>query len=103
MAPAPRAVSISFLTAGTVARQRGRAAQLPFIMSRIKSAVDLPSTVTGLSSGTGGALTVPHSVVISPALTGDVASMMVAARVSAVKRREAFMVSSLFVTRHGRA
>src|SRR4029077_4850065 len=46
--------SISALTWGTVARQRGRAAQFVRIMSRIRSAVVLPSSDTGLSSGTGG-------------------------------------------------
>ena len=48
--------------------------QLPFIISRIKSAVVLPSSVTGLSSGTGGAFTVAHSAIMSAATDGDAVS-----------------------------
>ena len=41
-------------------------------MSRIKSAVVLPSSVTGLSSGTGGAFTVAHSLMMSAVWAGIV-------------------------------
>src|SRR5437764_15076323 len=66
-----RAVSSSFLTLGTVAMQRGRTPQLAFIKSRTSSAVVLGSTVTGLSSGTGGGFTLAHSAVMSPAHAGS--------------------------------
>src|SRR6516165_2333163 len=64
---------MSFLTVGTVATQRGRAPQLFFMKSSTSSAVVLGSTVTGLSCGAGGALTLPHSVTMSaaPAATGE--------------------------------
>ena len=55
---------------GTVAMQRGRVPQFPFMKSRTKSPVVFGSTVTGLSSGTGGALTLAHSVVTSLADAG---------------------------------
>src|SRR5438045_2804779 len=60
-----RAASMSFLTMGTLARQRGRAPQLLFIMSSTRSAVVFGSTVTGLSSGAGGSFTFAHSLVMS--------------------------------------
>ena len=59
---------MSVLTVATVARQRGRAPQLPFIMSSTRSAVVLGSTVTGLSSGTGGSFTLAHSPMMSGAV-----------------------------------
>src|ERR1035437_5447150 len=69
-----RAASRSFLTLGTVETQRGRTPQFTFMRSRIRSAVVLGSTVTGLSSGTGGAFTAVHSAVISLACAGRAAS-----------------------------
>ena len=69
-----RAASMSFLTAGTVATQRGRAPQLFFMKSSTSSAVVLGSTVTGLSCGTGGGFTLAHSVVMSPAVAGSAAN-----------------------------
>src|SRR6266550_6271934 len=72
MAPAARAASWSFLTLGTVATQRGRAVQPDFIISRMRRAVVLPSSVTGLSSGTGGVFTVAHSVMMSAVWAGIV-------------------------------
>src|SRR5204863_5924045 len=80
--PFARAASISFLTAGTVATQRGRAPQLFFMKSSTSSAVLLGSTVTGLSCGTGGGFTLAHSVTISPARAGSAANAL--ARASAV-------------------
>src|SRR3954470_6762513 len=65
---------MSFLMLGTVAWQRGRAPQLFFIRSRTRSAVVLLSTVTGLSTGTSGGFTEPHSVVMSLAPAGIAAS-----------------------------
>src|SRR5262245_21017722 len=65
-----RAASMSFLTLGTAATQRGRTPQLAFMKSRTSSAVVLGSTVTGLSSGTGGGFTLAHSVMMSPAQAG---------------------------------
>src|SRR6476646_1892738 len=67
MAPAWRAASWSFLTFGTVSMQRGRTPQFLFAMSRISNAVVLASSETGFSSGTGGALTVFHSEMMSEA------------------------------------
>src|SRR6266550_2694336 len=71
--PFARAASISFLTVGTVATQRGRAPQLFFMKSSTSSAVVLGYTVTGLSCGTGGGFTLAHSVTISPARAGSAA------------------------------
>src|SRR5262245_17009110 len=68
-----RAASRIFLTLGTLARQRGRAPQLPFMKSSRSSAVVLGSTVTGLSSGAGGVFTLAQSATISPAWTGSAA------------------------------
>src|SRR5713226_4470601 len=74
-----RAASRSFLTLGTVERQRGRTPQFVFMRSRIRSAVVLGSTVAGLSCGTGGAFTVAHSVVMSFACAGGAANAAMAA------------------------
>src|SRR6266700_571184 len=74
-----RAPSSSFLTLGTVAMQRGRAPQFPFMKSRTRSAVGFGSTVTGLSSGTGGGFTLAHSVVTSLAKAGMAPSVAMAA------------------------
>src|SRR5437667_11362321 len=71
--PWARAASMSFLTVGTVATQRGRAPQLPFMKSSTSSAVVLGSTVTGLSAGTGGAFTLAQSATMSPAHAGSAA------------------------------
>src|SRR5215213_4630647 len=65
-----RATSTSFLTVGTLAPQRGRTPQLPFIMSSTRRAVVLGSTVTLLSSGAGGTFTLVHSVMMSLADAG---------------------------------
>src|SRR5262249_29055086 len=59
---------------GTAATQRGRWPQFAFMKSSTSSAVVLGSTVTGLSSGTGGSFTLVHSVVMSPALAGSAAN-----------------------------
>src|SRR2546429_5693242 len=59
-----RAASRRILTVATVARQRGRAPQLAFIISSTRSAVVLGSTVTGFSSGTGGSFTLAHSLMM---------------------------------------
>src|SRR5262249_4061677 len=68
-----RAASISFFTFGTAATQRGRWPQFAFMKSSTSSAVGRGSTVTGLSSGTGGSFTLVHSMVMSPALAGSAA------------------------------
>src|ERR1051325_329598 len=67
MAPAGRGASWRFLTFGTVSTQRGRTPQFRLAISRISNAVVLTSTETGLSSGTGGALTVFQSEMMSDA------------------------------------
>src|SRR3954447_16969131 len=51
-------------------RQRGRAPQLPFIMSSTRSAVVPGSMLTALSCGTGGSVTLAHSSVMSCAAAG---------------------------------
>src|SRR5579872_7497645 len=68
------ACSISLLAIGMVAAQRGRAPQFPFMKSSASSAVLFGSTVAGLSSGTGGGLTLSHSLVMSFAWAGGMAS-----------------------------
>src|SRR5436305_13672557 len=80
-----RALSMSFLTLGTVATQRGRAPQFAFIKSSIRSAVVAGSTVTGLSSGTGGGFTLAHSVVPSLAQAGIEAGMAAIAAMAAAQ------------------
>src|SRR5712672_2344865 len=69
-----RAASRIFLTLGTLAWQRGRTPQLPFMKSSRGSAVVLGSTVTGLSSGAGGVVTVAQSATMSPAAAGCAAA-----------------------------
>src|SRR6266851_5722722 len=88
IAPAFRAASFSRLTLGTVVTQRGRAPQLAFIMSRMSRAVVEPSSVTGLSSGGGGAFAVAQSSRISEA-KDDAANaiMIVIAAVAAPRNR----------------
>src|SRR5262244_3057961 len=71
-----RATSMSLRTVATVARQRGRAPQLPFIMSSTRSAVVLGSTLTGLSSGGGGSFTLAHSLVMSGAAGFDMIDLL---------------------------
>src|SRR5215203_2710517 len=70
MVAAARALSWRFLSFGAISAQRGRRAQLSFMTSRIRSAVVLPSSVTALTSGAGGAFTLAHSAITSAALTG---------------------------------
>src|SRR5580658_8508334 len=65
-----RAAAISLLATGTVAAQRGRVPQLPFMKSSTSSAVVFGSMVAGLSSGTGGGFTLDHSWVMSLAFAG---------------------------------
>src|SRR4051812_35486061 len=65
-----RASSCSRLIFGTLATQRGRALQLPFMISRNRTAVVDGSTVTSLSSGAGGATTLLQSEIMS-ASDGD--------------------------------
>src|SRR6516165_10138303 len=92
-----RASSISFFTFGTLARQRGRTPQLFFPKSRTSSAVVFGSTVTELSSGAGGGVTLAHSAVMSPASADAAASAAIAAN-SAVAHvvPRCFIASSLF-------
>src|SRR5215212_9153063 len=65
-----RARDIDELTLATLAPQRGRTPQLPFIMSSTRRAVVLGSTVTLLSSGAAGTFTLVHSVMMSLADAG---------------------------------
>src|SRR5262249_4972426 len=75
--------------------QRGRTPQFVFIRSRIKSAVVLVSTSTGLSSGTGGGFTVGHSVVMSLACTGQAESMARMARSAAARQQHSAKYSMM--------
>src|SRR5216684_7285290 len=81
-----RAESSSFLTLATVAPQRGRTPQFVFMRSRIRSAVVFGSIVAGFSSGTGGGLTVAHSVVMSFAHEGGAASAAMTAASAAAQQ-----------------
>jgi hypothetical protein len=74
-----RAVSIILATAGTLSMQRGRLPQLPFMKSSTSSAVVFGSTVTRLSSGTGGGFTLVHSLVMSWAPAANAPNMATAA------------------------
>src|SRR5262249_27329370 len=90
---AARAASCSFLILGTIAVHRGRSPQFVFIRSRINNAVVLGSTVTALSSGTGGGFTVAHSETMSPVHAGvtDIgAEMATAVKAAAANRRLRF-------------
>src|ERR1700680_2750848 len=86
IAPAARAASFSRLTLGTVATQRGRAPQFAFIMSRMSRAVVEPSSVTGLSSGGGGAFAVAQSSRISAAKDDVANAIMIATAATAAPR-----------------
>src|SRR3954454_17589416 len=98
-----RAASMSFLTLGAVAPQRGRTPQFPFIISSTRSAVVLGSTVTGFSCGAGGAFTLAHSAMMSLAEAGSAANAMaasIAARQIVFARYD--MVFSLGLGRNSR-
>src|SRR5262245_52609808 len=84
-----RAASISFLTLGTLATQRGRTPQLPFMKSSTRSPVVAGSTVTGLSSGAAGIFTVAHSLVMSAAKAGSATS---AAAATSAKQPECLAI-----------
>src|SRR5262245_36138449 len=75
--------------------QRGRTPQFVFIRSRIKRAVVLVSTSTGLSSGTGGGFTVAHSVVMSLACTGQAESVARMARSAAARQQHSARYSMM--------
>src|SRR5260221_12020041 len=80
----PGPAAIGFLTLEASAPQRGRTPQFAFMRSRIRSAVVFGSIVAGLRSGTGGGLTVAHSVVMSFACEGSAANpALTAARAAA--------------------
>src|SRR5579864_2230276 len=83
---------------GTAAMQRGRAEQLPFMMSRNNSAVVAVSTVTSLSSGGGGITAVFQSEMTS-AVDGDPSDATSNAPPAAA-RRDSVIWSSLYS--HGR-
>src|SRR5712671_5992927 len=80
---------------GTAATQRGRAPQLPFMISRSSSAVVEGSTVTSFSSGGGGATAVLQSEMTS-ALVGEPTNVSRSAPPAAVKR-ETIMMSFLYL------
>src|ERR1700720_2453326 len=89
---AARAASRSRLTLGTMAAQRGRTPQFVFMKSRTKSAVVLGSTVTGLSSGAGGAFALLHSVMMSfPAAGSATTAAMTAATATYESLARGFM------------
>src|SRR5580700_6565786 len=94
IAPAARAASCSRLTLGTVATQRGRAPQFCFIMSMMSRAVVEWSSVTALSSGFGGRLTVPQSSRMSPA-KADAANAMISAVAAKVAPRNTLRISNI--------
>src|ERR1700688_3516841 len=97
IAPALRAASCSFLTAGTVATQRGRAPQLAFIMSRMSSAVVGPSTVGGLSSMGGGAFAVAQSSRMSAA-ADEAANAIMTVTVAVIAPRNKFLIFSIVLS-----
>src|SRR5215469_17633818 len=89
------ASSISLLATGMVEAQRGRTPQFPFMKSSASSAVVFGSIVAGLSSGTGGGLTLDHSVVMSFAPAGSAANAAaVANRMAQPSLIACFIVSS---------
>src|ERR1700674_1258292 len=90
-----RASSCSRFMFGTAATQRGRAVQLPFIMSRNRSAVVAGSTVTSFSSGGGGATAVLQSEMTS-APDGDPSNATRSAPLAAAAKRDGVMLSSLY-------
>src|SRR5215510_12404606 len=91
-----RAASRIFLTLGTLAWQRGRTPQLPFMKSSRRSAVVLGSTVTGLSSGAGGVFTVAQSATMSPAEAGCAAAIATSA--TPANPRAKFLAKVLMVS-----
>src|SRR5258708_6246217 len=86
---------------GTAATQRGRAVQLPFMMSRNKSAVVEGSTVTSFSSGGGGITAVFQSEMTSPTDGDPSVATRSAPPAAAAAKRERVISSSLY--RDGRA
>src|SRR5215470_7400463 len=90
-----RAASRIFFTLGTLAWQRGRTPQLAFMKSSRRSAVVFGSTVTGLSSGAGGAFTVAQSATMSPAKADWVAVIAATANAAHASPRAKFVVTLL--------
>src|SRR5882724_2237941 len=84
---------------GTAATQRGRAPQLPFMISRSSSAVVEGSTVTSLSSGGGGATAVLQSEMTS-AIVGEPTNV---SRSAPAVKRETIMMSSLYLGNEARS
>src|SRR6202045_230529 len=95
IAPAARAASWSRLTVGTVATQRGRVPQFAFIMSRMSRAVVEPSSVTGLSSGGGGAFAVAQSSRISVAKDVAANAIMIVTTAAAAPRNRVLTLNIL--------
>src|SRR6202521_3197717 len=93
-----RASSCSRFRFGTAATQRGRALQLPFMISRNRSAVVEGSTVTSFSSGGGGATAVLQSEMTS-ATDGDPSKAMSSVPAAAAAKRDGVMLSSLYLWR----
>src|SRR5690348_1635471 len=82
-----------------VEAQRGRTPQFPFMKSSARSAVVFGSIVAGLSSGTGGGLTLDHSVVMSFAFAGERAEAATAANAMAQQGRMARIMSGSLLLR----
>src|SRR5258708_24049387 len=90
-----RASSCSRFRFGIAATQRGRAVQLPFIISRNRRAVVEGSTVTSFSSGGGGA-TAEFQSEMTSATDGDPNNATTSA-LAAAERRDGIMLSSLYL------
>src|SRR5258707_1947937 len=90
-----RASSCSRFRFGIAATQRGRAVQLPFIISRNRRAVVEGSTVTSFSSGGGGA-TAEFQSEMTSATDGDPNNATTSA-LAAADKRDRIQVSSLYL------
>src|SRR6516225_2047567 len=90
-----RASSCSRFRFGIAATQRGRAVQLPFIISRNRRAVVEGSTATSFSSGGGGA-TAEFQSEMTSATDGDPNNATTSA-LAAAARRDGVMLPSLYL------
>src|SRR5579872_3117947 len=89
MTPLLRAAASNFATCGIEATQRGRAFSLQACLMRsmTSSAVVLADSVTGLSSGGGGALMLCHSSTMVCACEGAAAVSRIATAANGNKER----------------
>src|SRR5207248_2314073 len=94
------ACSCSRFRLGIAATQRGRRLQLPFMISRNRSAVVEASTVTSFSSGGGGAAAVFQSEMTS-ATDGDPSHATRSAPPAAAAKRDRDILSSLYLDGRG--